>query len=337
MEGTITKAVPVDRDGLRRSGAASSGIGGHCRYLRGMELLRLDHPLDEIGPDAVLVVALDGWTDAGDGGSAAAGRLREAFTPVPLGRFPSDALFDYRDRRPALSIDRGVLGDPDWPEITIELLSPPSGPPLILVCGAEPDLAWQGFANDLAELCAKVGAGRYVGLGSVPGPIPHTRPVHIIATSSDTELLDRIGRPHEEMVVPASCQVALETVLRDAGLDTLGLWVRIPHYVAGEYPEAARALLEQLSSHIGTPVDLSSFDEDVAENRARLDVAAEGSDEVREHVAQLERLYDAEAEAERLATASGSSPSSPAITEEQVPSADDLAAEIERFLQGRND
>jgi hypothetical protein len=301
-----------------------------------MDLLRLDHPLDDIGPDAVLVVALDGWTDAGDGGSAAADRLREAFPPVPIGSFPADALFDYRDRRPALSINRGILGDPDWPEVTVELLTPPSGPPLLLVCGAEPDFAWRSFAADLAELCATVGAGRYVGLGSVPGPIPHTRPVQVIATSSDPELLDRIGRPHEQMIVPASCQVALETVLRDAGMDTLGLWVRIPHYVAGEYPEAARALLEQLSSHIGTPVDLSLFDADVAENRARLDVAAEGSDEVRDHVAQLERIYDAEAEAERLATASGAQ-ASPAITEEQVPSADDLAAEIERFLQGRDD
>jgi hypothetical protein len=301
-----------------------------------MDLLRLDHPLDDIGPDAVLVVALDGWTDAGDGGSSAADRLRDAFPPVRIGTFPSDALFDYRDRRPALSINQGILGDPEWPEVTIELLAPPSGPPLLLVCGAEPDFAWRSFASDLAELCAKLGAGRYVGLGSVPGPIPHTRPVQVIATSSDPELLDRIGRPHEQVVVPASCQVALEAVLRDAGMDTLGLWVRIPHYVAGEYPEAARALLEQLSAHIGTPVDLSRFDDDVAENRARLDVAAEGSEEVRDHVAQLERLYDAEAEAERLATASGSQ-ASPAITEEQVPSADDLAAEIERFLQGRND
>ena len=301
-----------------------------------MELLRLESPVDAVGDDPVLVVALDGWTDAGEGGTTAADALRDAFAPRRLGSFPSDSLYDYRDRRPTLTIDRGLLGDPEWPELSVELLTPPSGPPLLLVGGPEPDYAWRTIGADLVELCRRAGVGRYVGLGSVPGPLPHTRPVQLISTSSSTDLLERIGRPHEQVVVPASCQVALEALLRDAGIETVGLWVRIPHYVAGEYPEAARALLEQLSAHLGTPVDLSAFDEDVATNRARLDVAAQGSDEVREHVEQLERLYDAEAEAERLATGRERAPGS-AITEEQVPSADDLAAEIERFLQGRPD
>lgn len=297
-----------------------------------MELLNLDQPLDGIGPDPVLLVALDGWTDAGEGGTTAAQALRDAFAPVRLGSFPSDALFDYRDRRPTLEIDQGRLGTPDWPEVTVELLSPPSGPPLVLVGGPEPDLRWRTFAADIVEFAWRIGAERHVGLGSVPGPLPHTRPVQVICTSSDDDVLERVGRPHEQVVVPASCQVALEAALADAGLETLGLWARIPHYVAGEYPEAARALLEQFSAHLGTPVDLSAFDAQIADNRARLDVAAQGSDEVREHVEQLEQMYDAEAEAERQGSGGARS-----ITEEQVPSADDLAAEIERFLQGRSE
>lgn len=301
-----------------------------------MDLLRIDEPLETVGTGAVLVIALDGWTDAGNGGTLAADTLRDAFPPVLLGDFPSDALYDYRDRRPALPIDRGTLGELAWPQLTLELLTPPSGPPLLLLGGPEPDFAWRTIAADLVELTSRVGITRYVGLGSVPGPIPHTRPVQVICTSSDPAVLDRIGRPHEEVVVPASAQVALEAELRDAGLDTLGLWVRVPHYIAGEYPEAARALLEQLSAYLGTPVNLGSFEEEIADNRTRLDVAARGSDEVRDHVEQLERLYDAEVEAERLATAADSRPR-PAITEEQVPSAEDLAAEIERFLQGRTE
>jgi hypothetical protein len=299
-----------------------------------MDLLRLDEPLDGIGPDPVLVLAMDGWTDAGEGGTLAADALRRAFAPTLVGTFPSDALYDYRDRRPTLAIHDGTLGDAAWPELTVEALTPQAGPPLLLVSGAEPDLAWRTIGGDLIELARRVGASRYVGLGSVPGPIPHTRPVQVISTSSDPELLDRIGRPHEHVVVPASCQVALETLLRDAGLTTLGLWVRIPHYVAGEYPEASRALLERFSAHLGTPVDLSDFDVPVTENRARLDVAAASSSEVREHVRQLELMYDAEAEAERLATFASSDTG---IGDGPVPSGDEIAAEIERFLKGRAD
>jgi hypothetical protein len=301
-----------------------------------MELLRLDAPLDDLGPDPVLVLALDGWTDAGEGGTTAAGSLRSLAPPRRVGGFPSDALYDYRDRRPQLSIDRGLLGQPRWPELSVEVLVPTSGPALVLVTGAEPDLNWQTVGGDLVALARQVGADRYVGLGAVPGPIPHTRPVQVVCTASDAELLERFGGAHEQLVVPASCQVALEAVLRDAGLSTLGLWVRIPHYVAGSYPEAARALLERFSSYLGTPVDLSGFDEAVADNRAKLDVAASSSEEVSEHVRQLERLYDAELEAERLATEADNA-GAPTLTEEQVPSADELAAEIERFLKGRSD
>jgi hypothetical protein len=300
-----------------------------------MELLQLDHTLDGLGPDPVIVLALDGWTDAGEGGTAAAEALREAAPTRRVGAFPSDALYDYRDRRPQLAIDRGILGHPRWPELTVSVIQPPSGPALLLVSGAEPDFNWQAIGRDLVELARSVGADRYVGLGAVPGPIPHTRPVQLICTSSDPELVERIGHPHEQVVVPASCQVALEAMLRDAGLTTLGLWVRIPHYVAGEYPEAARALLERFSAHLGTPVDLTLFDDAVSENRAKLDVAASASEEVSDHVRQLERIYDAELEAERLATQAERA-NGPTLTEEQVPSADELAAEIERFLKGRN-
>ncbi len=300
-----------------------------------MDLLTLEEPLDVVGVDPVLVVALDGWTDAGEGGTTAADALREAFGTRTLGGFPPDALYDYRDRRPQLSIDQGVLGDPDWPELTVELLTPPAGPPLVLVGGAEPDLAWRTVAGDPAELARGVGASRYVGLGSVPGPLPHTRPVQVTTTCSDPELLERPGGAHEQVVVPSSCQVALEAQLRDAGLTTLGLWVRIPHYVAGEYPDAARALLERLSSHLGTPVDPGELEEAVEENRQKLDVAAASSEEVTDHVAQLERLYDAEQEAERLATTMESGPGDVSLSDEQVPSPDELGAETERFLRGR--
>lgn len=298
-----------------------------------MDLLRIERPLEDIGPDPVLVVALDGWTDAGEGGSAAAAALLD-LPAERLAAFPSDALYDYRDRRPQLSIDRGVLGQIEWPELVIDLVQAPTGPPLLLVHGAEPDLVWQTCAADLLELAATVGADRYIGLGSVPGPIPHTRPVDLICTGNDAEVIDRLGRAHEQVVVPASCQVAWESLFDEAGMTTLGLWVRIPHYVAGDYPEATRTLLQQLSAHLGTPVDLRPFDALIEENRNKLDVAASSSDEVSEHVKQLERLYDAEQEAEQAVTDMGTGV---ALTEAEVPSADELGAEIERFLRGRAD
>jgi hypothetical protein len=300
-----------------------------------MRLLHLDALPGETDPEPVLVLAMDGWTDAGSGGSLAANALRDAFPTRRLGSFDSDDLYDYRDRRPLLSIDRGTLGSPEWPELVVDLVTPPAGPPLVLVTGGEPDFSWRALGEDLVELADMISARRYVGLGSVPGPIPHTRTVQLICTSSDPDLLDRLGRPHEQAIVPASCQVVIETVLRDAGASTLGLWARVPHYVAGEYPEAARALLEQLSSHLGTPADLSVFDDDIAENRERLDLAAEGSDEVTDHIRQLEEIFDAEQA--RGGSDDHEGAPLPGSHGGPLPSGDEIAAEVERFLRGRRD
>jgi hypothetical protein len=298
-----------------------------------MRILELDPSAPPVRPDAALVVALDGWTDAGEGGTGAAAQLLERYPAQLLGRFDPDALYDYRDRRPALEIDRGRLRDVRWPELTVRHLAPSSGPDLLLVTGPEPDLGWRSLAADLVELSDRFGVRRYVGLGSVPGPLPHTRPVQLVCTSNDRGLLERLGAPHEQMIVPASAQVALEAELGTHGLTTLGMWVRIPHYVAGPYPEAARALLERLSAHLGTAVDLAGFDAEILENRKRLDVAATSSDEVREHVAQLERLYDAESVGAVGPLGIDRHRGMP-LTDVEVPSGDELAAEIERFLRG---
>jgi acetolactate synthase regulatory subunit len=298
-----------------------------------MRLLRLDPSRPVVRPEPALIVAFDGWTDAGAGGTGAAEHLLERYPAQRIGRFDPDALFDYRDRRPELEIDRGRLRQVRWPELTIRHLAPTSGPDLLLMTGPEPDLGWRALADDMKELADMLGIRRYVGLGSVPGPLPHTRPVQLVCTSNDDALLERLGAPHEQMVVPASAQVALEAELAGHGLTTLGMWVRIPHYVAGPYPEASRALLERLSAHLGTAVDLVDMDADIEANRRRLDVAATSSDEVREHVTQLERLYDAQAVGDAGPLGIDSARGGP-LTDVEVPSGDELAAEIERFLRG---
>jgi hypothetical protein len=324
-----TPAIPGPAGPAR----TSRGTFAPERYRRGMRILTLDDMRTPVRPDAALVVAFDGWTDAGEGGTTAATHLLARTEHRRVGRFDPDALYDYRGRRPALGIVRGRLEGVRWPELELHHLSPASGPDLVVLTGPEPDLGWRSLADDLKEVIDILGIRRYVGLGSVPGPLPHTRPVQVVCTSNDDGLLERLGAPHEQMIVPASAQVALEAELAAHGLTTLGMWVRIPHYVAGPYPEAARALLERLSAHLGTPVDLAGFDQDIEENRRRLDVAATSSDEVRAHVAQLERLYDADSFGAAGPLGVDTQRGMP-LTDVEVPSGDEIAAEIERFLRG---
>lgn len=289
-----------------------------------MDILRLDGPLPDDLRDPVLVMALDGWTDAGQGGSAAAEELRTQLGSTLLGTFDPDRLFDYRDRRPLLDIDRGMLGDAEWPSLELHWSRSPAGPDLLIVVGGEPDLAWRTVCRDVAELAATAGIGRYVGLGSVPGPVPHTRAVRLLTTSDDEELLERYGRPHERVIVPASFQVALEASLREADVTTLGLWARVPHYVASPYPEASKVLLQALAAQLEIDLDTDVFDDEIDEHRQKLDVAAEGSPEVRAHIQALEEAYDQDIADEGGLTG-------------PLPTGDQIAAEFERFLKDQDD
>lgn len=267
----------------------------------------------------VLLASFDGWTDAGAAGSTTAEALRGQLECVRIAHVDPDDIFDYRDRRPTLTIDQGVLGQPVWPELVIDHLRTPAGRDLVLIHGGEPDFAWQSLSGLLGEMAEQFGATEYVGLGSVPGPVPHTRPVRVVTTSSDPALLDKLGRPQERVIVPASFQVVLETALRDRGLRTLGLWARIPHYVGGEYPEASIALCERLHATLGIQLETTSMQLDASQQRSRLDDAATGSAEVREHIGNLENWYDADA------------------PDAEIPTGDELAAEFERFLRDRPD
>lgn len=289
-----------------------------------MDLLHLTDDLPDDLRDPVIVVALDGWTDAGSGGTLAAEQLRTQWPSRHLGHFDADALFDYRDRRPLLSIDRGVLGTPEWPSLDLHIIDAPGGPSVLMVSGAEPDFSWQSLAGMLVALAEDLGVKRYIGLGSVPGPVPHTRPVRVITTSSDPVLLDRLGRPHEQVVVPASYQVILESTFAEAGVTTLGLWARVPHYVAGEYPLGAQVLMQHVSDQLGVQLDTSVLAEDIEANRNRLDVAAGGSEEITEHIETLEEGYDADVEDDGGLTG-------------PLPTGDQLAAELERFLRNQGE
>lgn len=285
-----------------------------------MELLQLFDDFDPGGATA-LVAALDGWTDAGGAGTGAAEHLQSLHPSELIGAFDGDQLFDFRDRRPTLAIEEGLLGTPEWPELVLRRVDLPSGP-IVLLTGNEPDFRWQGLLEALGDLARELELTSYVGLGSVPGPVPHTRPVRTITTSSDTTLLDRFGRPHEHVVVPASFQVMVEAAMRDLGLTTLGLWARVPHYVAGEYPAASASLLRRFGDHLGVEFDVGDLDAEATAHRDRLDEAAEGSPEVQSHIGALEGAYDADAADE-------------AGMQGPLPTGDQIAAELERFLRNQ--
>ncbi len=271
----------------------------------------------------VLVVALEGWIDAGLGAANAVASLSAHPPAVDLVTFDSDHFLDLRARRPMVRIVDGVTTALEWPRTQLRHGRDQRGADVLFLVGPEPDYHWRQFVEAVVQLALRYGVRLVVGLGAFPAAAPHTRPVRLAATAppSSAELLAQIGVVQGQLEVPAGVSSAIEIALGEAGVPTLSLWARVPHYVSAmPFPMASAALVDGLAAVSGLQLDSSSLRAAGDRARSQVDELIAGNPE---HVAMVAKLEEA------IDSSEGN-----ALGLEEVPSADELAAELERFLRG---
>jgi predicted ATP-grasp superfamily ATP-dependent carboligase len=280
-----------------------------------------DHPLYELvrWPDAtdpVLVVALDGWIDAGIGAATAMSHLIQEMDTTLVATFDTEALVDYRSRRPIMHLVEGVNTSLTWPSIELRHGVDTDGNDLLLLAGAEPDARWKAFTSDVVDLAGQLGVRLVVGLGAYPAPVPHTRTTRLSTSATSPELAAQVGELAGTLDVPAGVQAAIERRCAEEGLPNVGLWAQVPHYAAAmPFPGASLALLDGLERLARVRVDLESLRDSDRLLRARLDALVTDNPEHVAMVRQLEEHFDEAAELGPM------------------PTGDELAAEVERFLR----
>ena len=274
----------------------------------------LDHP--------VLVLGMEGWVDAGAAGSQAVSTLMEAFPREVVATFDADALIDHRSRRPIVRISHGIHGPLMWPELRLYSATETGGRSLLILAGPEPDLRWHEWTAEVVALGLRLGVELVVGLGAFPAPVPHTRPVRLAASAGSEQLAGSIGFVPVTIDVPAGAQAVLEMAFDQAGVPSVGVWARVPHYVsAAAYPDAAAALLDKLNDLTGLHIDTTSLHEAGRVTREHIQTLIEQSEEHQAMVRKLEAQHDSEV-----------APPPTAFTD--LTTGDEIAAELEKFLRG---
>lgn len=285
-----------------------------------------DHPIyrlvDEPAlTDPVLVVGLEGWVDAGYGAGVAVTHLLEAAETTVVASFDVDVLVDHRSRRPVMHLVEGVNTGLTWPAIELRHGVDLDGRDFLMLSGTEPDVRWRAFTTALVELAKRLGVRLVVGLGAYPAPVPHTRPMRLATTATDSELAARSGEIHSTLDVPSGVGAAIEERCAELAIPAVGLWAQVPHYAAGmPYPEASAALVEGLGRVAGLRLDAAELHEAARLHRDRLDDLVATNVEHTRMVHNLEGAYDTERQDQHNAAFT------PAAGEE-------LAAEVERFLR----
>jgi hypothetical protein len=270
----------------------------------------------------VLVVALDGWVDAGLGADGAITALLSSEPTELVATFDGELLIDQRARRPVVHIAHGVNEGLTWPVIQLRVGVDRAGAEMLYLVGPEPDFRWPTFVASVVALARELGVRLVVGLGAFPAPAPHTRPVRLAATAprQSAELVARVGIVQGEIDVPSGIWGALEIAFGEADIPTVGLWARVPHYVSGmAFPSASAALLDGLAAVGDLSLDSSDLHTAADASLQQVEDLIAKSTEHTAMVRQLERSVDA-AEGNPLDVGT-------------LPTGEELAAELERYLR----
>ena len=261
----------------------------------------IDHDLPTPGPNyalrgegPVLLVALTGWNDAGEGASAALTELVQQFGAQQVAQFETQRFYDYQVNRPEVSVQPGGDRKLTWPTTTISQLELPGGPAIYLLQGTEPSLNWVDYTDEILAVASGLDVRTIICAGALLSDNPHTRPVVINASSDSAMVRERFDAVVSDYEGPTGIIGVLALRAHQAGFLTMSLWAGIPHYVANSpAPAASFALLERLASLLAVHPDYSRL---IAQRDAWLEtvqVLLEEDEEMQDYVRQLEESREA--------------------------------------------
>ena len=279
----------------------------------------------------VMISAFTGWNDAADAASTAVRTLIEAWSATPLAEINPEDFTDFASTRPVVRLKDGVTRTIVWPTVTMWHASTP-GSDVILVLGPEPSLRWRLFTEQILSVASHFDASMMISLGALLADVPHNKPIQLIGTASDSNMIERFDLQRSQYEGPTGILGVLLDACNEASLPSASLWAAVPAYASQiPSPKAAAALISRAGEIIGTPAPVGLLqqaietyerrvnqivdeDEDLAAYVERLDSSGEGDYEDEEDEDDGQMSFDFDEDNAEVSAAS-------------------LADEVEQFLR----
>lgn len=295
--------------------------------------LILTHQEPSASLQPILVHAFTGFVDAGGGVRLAADHILQSCSHELIATFDVDEVLDYRARRPRMTFDMDHFSAADIPTIELHEVIDQAGNGFLLLVGPEPDYQWLRFIAAVEELVDRYAVRMAVGLSAIPWPAPHTRPIGLTMHGNATDIVSTRAAQVGRIEVPGHIEAMLEYQLGQR-IPSIGITAQVPHYlVQFEYPQVAQVILGGLASACGLLIGSGDLAESAAKADAEIAAQLSDNEEFRGVVAALEAQYDQVATLARATTAAqGEMPNGA-----EVPSGEEIAAQVERFLAGLTD
>lgn len=277
---------------------------------------------DDIEPlrNPVMLVALRGLFDIGGVATSALDWMLKERHFAVVADIDPDPFFDFTQERPEVFTDENDERQIRWPENEFTVIRYPEGArDMVVLNGVEPHVSWGVFTQSVVEVAKGLGCTLVISLGAAAEQVPHSRVPFVVGSTTNDDLASRLGLSRPQYQGPTGVAGVLLDALDQAKLPNISLRVGVPHYLMhAQHPKSAAALLQHLQHVLGIPTDHANLQKEISRWQELHDAAVEGDPQASAYVEMLEHRHDQ-------------------LVEKNMPSGDDLAAELEEFLRNQSD
>jgi proteasome assembly chaperone (PAC2) family protein len=242
----------------------------------------------------VLVAAFAGWNDAAEAATTAVRYLHETWHAHPFASIEPEEFFDFSSTRPTVFLRDGDKREIAWPTTEFSVAKLPGAThDIVLLQGTEPQLKWRTFCRQVTDVAHALRADLVLTLGALLADVPHSRPVSIIGTATDSGLIARYGLQRSRYEGPTGIVGVLQDACTTAGIASASLWAAAPNYVAhARSPKAALALTARACALLELPVSTTALEIATADYEREVSELVEADEDTADYVRRLESMVD---------------------------------------------
>ena len=266
----------------------------------------------QFGSGRLLVVAFEGWNDAGEAASGAVRALKELLDLYPIAEVDPEDYFDYQFNRPSIANDDDGNRSLVWPGVTVYGPTKPNSAPAVgiaedaeltvsgangsnvyLLLGTEPSRGWKTFTREILDVVETNEISSIVFLGAMLADVPHSRPISIFTSSENAGVRSQLSIERSAYEGPVGILSVLGNAAELAGVTTMSIWASVPHYVHNApSPKATLAILDKLEEIVDVVIPRGDLVTEAQAWETGIDALAGDDDDMASYIAQLEQARD---------------------------------------------
>jgi len=268
----------------------------------------------------LLVVAFEGWNDAGEAASGAVRALKELLDLYAIAEVDPEDYFDYQFNRPTIANDDDGNRELVWPAVTVYGPTTPNTSDsarkldaapraglaattasagsadrsnVYLLLGTEPSRGWKSFTREILDVVEVNQIQSIVFLGAMLADVPHSRPISIFTSSENPLVRSVLGIERSGYEGPVGILSVLADAAEKSGVATMSIWASVPHYVHNApSPKATLSLLDKLEEILDVVIPRGDLIEEAAAWESGIDALAGDDEDMASYIEQLEQARD---------------------------------------------